>query len=287
MRRGLGRGLSHLIAEQQVDSGVQELAITSIHPNKGQPRTHFDESALSELAESIRQLGIIQPILVRAVAEGKYELIAGERRWRASQIAGLKMIPAIVRSAGAETTLELALVENIQREDISAIECARAFYELQQAYGLTQEQIATKVGKSRVTVTNTMRLLRLPQNIQDAMLAGSLSEGHARALLSLDTPSQQQKMADRILEEGLSVRDVENLVRKGPSADKKPRAPKSGSGKPSPQVDPDTIALQSALSVYLGSPTHIEPSHIGGKIVIDYYSDEDLQRVLDILGVTL
>ncbi|MCE9558590.1 MAG: ParB/RepB/Spo0J family partition protein, partial [Armatimonadetes bacterium] len=258
MRRALGKGLSQLIGEQQVDSGVMTIALTDITANRQQPRTRFADEPMGELAQSIREHGLIQPIIVRAVSEGRYEIIAGERRFRAATLAGLIEIPAVVRSASAQDSLEIALIENIQREDISAIECARAYKELADNYALTQEQIAQKVGKSRVAITNAMRLLRLPADIQDAIEQGIISEGHGRALLGLDSPLQQLSLFKKILEIGLTVREVERIVqgRSEPTPE-----------KPAPvSKDPNLLALENALSTYLGSPTEIATTKKGGRL---------------------
>ncbi|MBL8049208.1 MAG: ParB/RepB/Spo0J family partition protein [Chthonomonas sp.] len=280
MRRALGKGLAQLIEEQQVDTGVSTLALAEITPNRQQPRTRFDDDTIAELAASIKEHGLLQPILVRAVADSKYEIIAGERRYRAAKLAGLTEVPALIRAATSQDVLQMALIENIQREDISPIECARAFKELSDLYGLTQEQIATRVGKNRATVANTMRLLRLPADIQDALEQGVISEGHARALLGLDSAVQQLALFKKILEIGLTVREVERLV----------------SGKTAPETnptravvpkDPNLSALERALSTYLGSQTEIQPGKVGGRMTISYHSDEELQQILERLGVSL
>src|SRR5580704_9085673 len=183
MRRALGKGLSQLIAEQY-EGPTNELPVADIVPNSRQPRTVFNDEALEELAASIREYGILQPLIVRPLAEGKHELIAGERRLRAAKLAGLTSVPVIVRSAGNQSSLELALIENLQREDINALESAKAYRRLIDEFGMTQEQVADRVGKSRVSVANTVRLLRLPKRIMEGLEAGFISEGHARALLA-------------------------------------------------------------------------------------------------------
>jgi ParB family transcriptional regulator, chromosome partitioning protein len=280
MRRALGKGLSQLIGEQQMDSGVNTVPLADIVANRQQPRSHFEEEALGELADSIRTHGVIQPILLRAIADGRYEIIAGERRFRAARLAGLLEISAIVRAASAQDSLEMALIENIQREDISAIECARAYKELSDNYGLTQEQIASKVGKGRVAIANAMRLLRLPADIQDAVEQGIISEGHARALLGLDSAIQQLALFKKIIELGLTVRDVERIV-SGRQQEAKEEP------KPAVTKDPNLEALERALSTYLGSSTEISHGKKGGRLTISFYSDDELQRILDVLGVTL
>lgn len=284
MRRALGKGLSQLIGEQQAERAPAEVPIDSIVPNQRQPRTVFNDQSLEELAASIREVGLIQPLVVRAVSEGRYELIAGERRLRAAKLAGLKSIPVVVRAAGGETALSLALVENIQREGISAIECARAYKRLIDEFGLTQEKIAEKVGKSRVAVSNTVRLLKLPVEVQQGLEIGLISEGHARALLMFDTHREQSAMFHKIVRKGLSVRDVEAAARPKESAPKEPVRKPASTAKP---TDPNLRGLEDGLSVFFGSPVHIEPTAVGGRIVLDYYSDDDLQRILDILGIHL
>jgi len=277
VRRALGKGLAQLIGEQ-ADAAPSEVAVDAIRPNANQPRVHFDDDALQELAASIREVGILQPIIVRPLTEGTYELIAGERRWRASQLAGLATIPVIIRSAGRQDSLEWALIENIQREDIAPLECARAYRRLVDEFGLTQEEVADKVGKSRVTVTNTMRLLRLPQRIQDGLAAGRITEGHARAILGAGSGPAQLALYDKILKQGLTAKDAEAGAR---TTMAKPRKAKAA------LRDPDMLRLEEALSERLGTTVRIKPSGRGGEIVVPYYSDEDLERLTEELGVRL
>jgi len=280
MRRALGKGLSQLIAEQY-EGSTNELPVGDIVPNSRQPRTAFNDEALEELAASIREFGILQPLIVRPIAEGKHELIAGERRLRAAKIAGLKSVPVLVRSAGNQSSLELALIENIQREDINALESAGAYRRLIDEFGLTQEQVAERVGKSRTVIANTVRLLRLPKRITEGLQSGFITEGHARALLAFDSEAQQLAVYDQILERGLTVRDVEAVA--------KPRTPASPAKKPKtqPMADPNQEALQEALSTHLGSLVRILRGESGGKMTIDFYSDDDLDRILEIIGFRL
>lgn len=277
MRRVLGRGLSQLIAEE-FESAPREAAVDSIVPNPRQPRTVFDQDALDELAESIREHGVLQPLVVRPKTEGTYELIAGERRLRAAKLAGVKTVPIILRSASNQDSLELAIIENVQREDIGPLEKARAYRRLMDEFGLTQEQVSQKVGKARASVANTVRLLRLPELIQQGLDSGLISEGHAKALLALETPAKQLAVYDKILQQGLNVRDIEREV-KGPStkAVSKP-------GKPQADEDPNWRTLEDALSTFLGSPVKMQKADVGGKIVVEFYSDDDLQRILETLG---
>lgn len=284
MRRALGKGLTQLMGEQSAPPS-NTLPVSSLRPNAQQPRRHFDQESLEQLAKSIAEVGVLLPLIVRPVSEDNYEIIAGERRWRAAQMAGLEEVPVIVRSASAQDSLELAIIENVQREDISAIECAHAYKELIDKFGLSQEQVADKVGKSRVAVTNTLRLLQLPQKMQDALVDGSMTEGHARALLTAEAGARES-LFKRVVAEGLSVRETERLAR-GPDAVAGTGAPvkvKSHTRTPS---DPNMAALENGLSQYFGSPVKIERAETGGRIVVAFYSDEDLQRILDVLGVGL
>lgn len=281
MRRALGKGLSQLIAEP-TDGPVTEVAINVITPNPRQPRTHFDEEALAELAESIRVHGVLQPIVVRPIGKGKYELIAGERRWRASQQAGLRQVPVVVKQTDPKGSLEIALIENIQRADIGALESARAYRQLMDEFGLTQEQVAERVGKSRAAVANTVRLLRLPERILKALEIGEVSEGHVRPLLGLDSAAAQLALFDKIVHEGLSSKDVERVV--------KPTRPKVGRARKPGVVDatdPNWKALQTAASEKLGAPVKLEGSERGGTISICFFSEEDLVRIMETLGVEL
>ena len=276
MRRALGKGLSQLIGEQ-FESSSTEISVEAIEPNQRQPRTHFDEAALQELSESIKQYGVLQPLIVRPLTEGRYELIAGERRLRASKLAGLKTVPVLLKPAGSQTSLEIALIENVQREDINALECAKAYRRLIDEFGLTQEEVAEKVGKSRVGVANTVRLLRLPLKIQQGLEEGRISEGHAKALLSFETEPQQLAIYDQIIERGLTVREVEKAA--------KPKAPRPS--KPAPKEDTNDQAIEEALSIFLGAKTKVQRSESGGKLVVEFYSDDDLQRIMEVFGFSL
>jgi ParB family chromosome partitioning protein len=276
--------LSQLLGDQG-DAVVSRVALSAISANTRQPRLNFDEEALAELAQSIREFGVLQPLIIRPVGEGKYELIAGERRLRACHMVGLEEVPVVVRSASAQASLEIALIENVQREDISAIECALAYKKLADEFNMTQEQVAGRVGKSRVAVANALRLLKLPQEVQSAVLEGEISEGHARALLSLESPLRQVAALERIRREGLSVREVERLS-KGQAEPAK--AGKSGrKERPLPKADANWVSLEQGLSEYFGSPVRLQPEEVGGKMTISFYSDDDLQRILDILGINL
>jgi ParB family chromosome partitioning protein len=274
MRRGLGKGLSQLIGEQ-FESNPTEVAIEAIVPNQRQPRSIFADEPLQELASSIREYGILQPLLVRPLDENTYELIAGERRLRAAKLAGLTAVPVLIKPAGSQSSLEIALIENVQREDINGLECARAYRRLIDEFSLTQEKVADRVGKSRTTITNTLRLLRLPPKIQAGLSENRISEGHARALLSIEDEVKQLKVYDQILEKGLNVREVENLTRK------QVKPPKE---VPQPEVrHPELMQFEQTLSEKYGTRVQIG----GGEISIEYFSDEDLERILHAMGVTL
>ncbi|HYE59031.1 MAG TPA: ParB/RepB/Spo0J family partition protein [Rhodothermales bacterium] len=265
---------------------VADIEVDAIRPNPYQPRKDFDETALDELAASIGQLGIIQPITVRALGGGHFEVISGERRLRAARRAGLKRIPAYVREADSEAMLEMAIVENVQREQLNPVEVALAYQRLLEECGLTQEEVAVKVGKSRVAVTNALRLLRLPPRVQAAMRDGTLSAGHARALVGIEDAAAQVRIMQRAVDEGLSVRDVEELARQ---AKEKPDPAPEPATTPVPapptrdalQVQAFTDRLRARLS------TQVAIRHRGaqgGKIEIAYYSDDDLERILEALG---
>lgn len=277
MRRALGKGLSQLIGEQN-EGTPNEIAVDAIRPNSSQPRTSFDDDSLQELAASIKEAGILQPLIVRPLREGLYEIIAGERRWRAAQIAGLETVPVIIRSAGRQDSLEWALIENIQREDIAPLECARAYRRLVDEFGLTQEEVADKVGKSRSGIANTMRLLRLPEKVLDALALGKISEGHARAILGAGSEAAQLALFDKILKEGLNVRGVEVGARQTMA---KPRATKAI------QRDPEMAAVEEALSEKFGTTVRLKLTGKSGEVIVPFYSEEDLARLLEVWGVRL
>lgn len=261
------------------DARVTDILVAQIIPNQRQPRRHFDEDALEELADSIRVHGVLQPILVRPLGKDKFELIAGERRWRASQLARLKQIPAIVKSAAGQESLELAIIENIQREDISAYESALAYRALSDEFGLNQEEIALRVGKTRTSISNTLRLLKLPEEVLQGLQEGVISEGHARALLALPSAEKQLAIYELILVKKLSVREVERLC-KQPELDDQPIKKKE-------QKDVYTRQLESALSERTALPTRLNREGQKGKLTIEFFSDDDLQRLLDLLGIQL
>ncbi|RKY82687.1 DNA-binding protein [candidate division KSB1 bacterium] len=278
----LGRGLDALIPqtnsnqESDVVESISEIKISSITANPYQPRTKFDKDSLEDLKNSIKENGVIQPVTVRKAGAG-FELIAGERRFRAVQELGFKRIPAYVIEVGSEEKLlELALIENIQREDLNPIEVARAYKQLQQEYGLTQEQVSVKVGKDRATVANFIRLLKLPGKIQDSLKSGEISMGHARVLTGLKNEHVQIKLWKKIIKENLSVRKVEQEAQKLTEK-------KSGSVAAASQKNPYIDELEEKLRSRLGTQVKITPKSKGGKIEINYYSNDDLERLMDII----
>ena len=274
-RKALGRGLSALLREVETASaGLEQVPVDLIDPNPFQPRSAFPEETLRELAESIRSSGVLQPILVRRV-DGKYQLIAGERRLRAARMAGLQAVPAVIRDLGDRETLELAVTENVMREDLNPIEVAHAYDSLQERFQLSHEEIAARIGINRSTVSNTLRLLGLPEQIQNMVANGDVSAGHARALLGLQSADRQNELAQLIAKRGLSVRQVESIVASAQSA---PEAQSVAR-----KVDPNTRAAALELERSLGTRVRIVGSEKRGKIEISYFSGDDLQRLYELL----
>jgi ParB family chromosome partitioning protein len=275
-KQRLGKGLNALIPElpQIEDQGVQEIPITDITPNKHQPRQQFDAGKLEQLAGSISKHGIVQPVALRKIDKG-YELVAGERRWRAARMAGLKAVPAVVMELDERQMVEIALVENLQREDLNPLEEAEAYRTLLEEYDLTQEEIALAVGKSRPAIANTLRLLNLPPDIQEMVREDRITAGHARAMISLGE-KEQKLVADRILKEGLSVRDAEKLVN---------NMIKERGKKPSRNKDkkPWVTEMEAAIGELLGTRVQIVQNRKKGKIEIEYYGGEDLERILELI----
>lgn len=275
-KHGLGRGLSALIptADTAVSNDdIRLIPVAEIYPNPHQPRTAFNDEQLAELAASITEHGLIQPLVVTQ-QDGKYVLIAGERRWRASQLAGLEQLPAIVKEATPQAMLELAIIENIQRADLNALEEAFAYQQLMEEFGLTQEEVAKRVGKGRSTVANLLRLLTLPANVQQAVSDGLISGAHGRALLPLPTPEMQTNAMKQIMKLDLSVRQTEQHV-KNLLAEEKP-AP-----KPKKKLPPELADLQTQFEHSLGTRVTIHKKRKGGQVVIHYYSDEELQSIYE------
>ena len=290
----LGRGLGALIADaaeepvtrEIVVSAIQELNLADIRPNPFQPRTEFDEEALSELAASIKAIGIVQPITVRAVEEGKYEIIAGERRFRASKLAGLSTIPAYIRKTEDDSLLELALIENIQREDLNAIEVAISYQRLIDECNLTQDGLSERVGKKRATIANYLRLLKLPAQIQLAVRDKKISMGHARAILGVEDPDTQLMIFEQILEYDFSVRKVEEIVRElvHPQVEEPAEAPVvEDKPKKSNEIG-DYIELQKHLSRRFDKKVEMKRKEGGkGKIIIGFKSDAELEKIIELL----
>lgn len=286
---GNGRGLDALIDTGEVrtqgSSNLNEIAISQIVPNPNQPRREFDETALMELANSIKEIGIIQPITLRQSPDGQYQIIAGERRWRASQLAGLTTIPAYIKTVKDETVMEMALVENIQREDLNAIEIALAYEHLAEATGMTQEKISERVGKSRAAVTNYMRLLKLPAQVQMALKDKVIDMGHARALLSIDSPSTQIRLFKEIERNGYSVRKVEELVKQLKSGED---VLVNGKKIVNKNKLPDEFnLLRDRLSEFFQAKVMMTCSPKGkGKISISFDNEEQLERIMHALDGT-
>jgi ParB family chromosome partitioning protein len=304
-RSGLGKGLSALIPSEatgEMDSALRVVPISHIKPNAFQPRSHFDEESMSALAASIREVGLLQPVLVREVdgEEESYELIAGERRWRAARRAGLQTISVLVQpDTGDVTSLEQALVENLHREDLNALEEAAAYQQLIDEFGLTHEQVATRMGKGRATVTNTLRLLQLPAGAQRALSERTISAGHARALLGTPDRTLQDKLVEQITSEGLTVRAVEEIVRgRGPVVHDTPvpeGIPKEvaeesgttegttglGVRRPQPRKlpEPGVLELEDLLSTYLNTRVKVDIQNRRGRLVVEFATLEDLERI--------
>ena len=305
-RSGLGKGLSALIPSEatgETDSALRVVPISHIKPNAFQPRSHFDEESMSSLAASIREVGLLQPVLVREVddEDESYELIAGERRWRAARRAGLQTIPVLVQSdTGDASSLEQALVENLHREDLNALEEAAAYQQLIDEFGLTHEQVATRMGKGRATITNTLRLLQLPASAQRALADKTISAGHARALLGTPDRVLQDKLVEKIASEGLTVRAVEDLVRGGSPIrempvpveeppEETPVAPGATIGSTADSTvrrapvrklpEPGVLELEDLLSTYLNTRVKVDIQNRRGRLVVEFATLEDLERI--------
>lgn len=274
MKTALGKGLGSLLPDKAED--IVRIDIDRIIPGEQQPRKVFRDEALRELASSIKEKGVLQPIIVSRTGDGTFRLIAGERRWRASSLAGLKKIPAIVKDVSTADSLEIALIENIQREDLNPVEMASAFQRLIKDFDLTQEELSVRVGKERATVANYLRLLKLPDEIKTLVNDGLLSMGHARSILSVEGRAPQLEIARRIIHKGLSVRETESLAKKLASESKKKTHPR--------RKDPQIASLEDRLIRSLGTKVRIHHKGKKGKIEIEYYSIEELDRLLDILS---
>ena len=270
MKTALGKGLESLIPEKGDE--IIYLDIERIFPGEQQPRKMFRDDSLRELAASIREKGVLQPVIVSRVGDGTFRLITGERRWRASSLAGLKKIPALIKNVASKDSLEIALIENIQREDLNPIEAAEAFSRLIIEFNLTQEDLSDRVGKDRATVANYLRLLKLPDEVRSFLYNGALSMGHAKAILSIEGKANQIEAARKIIKRSLSVREAELLSKKLPR-----------SSKAHPSADPQIGSLEEKLIKNLGTKVRIINKGKKGKIEIEYYSFEELERLLDIL----
>ncbi|MEZ4523406.1 MAG: ParB/RepB/Spo0J family partition protein [Thermomicrobiales bacterium] len=279
-RRGLGRGLDALItSETTKDQGVTSVPIDSLEPNPLQPRSEWDDDKLEELSVSIREHGVIQPLIVtRGIGRKPYQIVAGERRWRAARKAGMKDVPVLIRDISSMQALEIALVENVQRADLNPIEEALAFRQLVSEFGLTQEKVAERVGKSRSAIANTLRLLDAPEEIRAAVLQGIISAGHARALLAAETSELMLELFHHVVDSDLNVRQTERLV-----------ASRNDRGTPAekpakPELSPDERAVQHRLQQHLGTKVDLRRGASGGQIVIHFYSDEELNGILGRIG---
>jgi ParB family chromosome partitioning protein len=298
-RKALGKGLRSLIPEaskrrtapavtsvetaaptasETSDPGLRQIDVDRIWPNPNQPRKEFDDVALHELAQSMKRDGLIQPVVVRPAREsGQYELIAGERRWRAAQVAGLLKVPAIVREVADDRLLELALIENLQREDLNPVEAAMAFRTLIDEMGMTQQEVGERVGKERASIANLLRILHLPAAVRDRIKTGDVSVGHAKVLLSVANTELQRRLAERIASEGLTVRQLEAIVKRlgsGVTASAPAR---------SVERDPNVVAAEEQLQRVLGTKVAIVPGKKGGRLEIHYYSDEELVRLYELV----
>ena len=284
-RKVLGRGLSALLSETTANNSeeLKEVEIDLIEPNNLQPRTKFPEQQLEELAQSIKENGIVQPILIRRINGSRYQIVAGERRWRAAQRAGLQRIPAVIRDVADDKMLELALIENIQRQELNAIEEAQAYKRLIDTLGLTQEVVAQRVGRDRTFVTNYLRLLRLPEDIQGLVEENRISMGHARALLGLDDPEKQRDLARTVVEKSLSVRETERTIKKIINNEK--AGPNEG--QRANVVDANIRLAEAKLRRRFGTQVRILPDQQGngGKIEFHYYNDLDLERIYQLFNV--
>lgn len=276
MAKGLGKGLNVFFPDEQqtAEQEVQQIAVVKLVVNPYQPRKVFDDEALQELALSIKEHGVLQPIIVRTKGK-KYEIVAGERRFRASQLAGLTEVPAIVKNLSEQQMMELAILENLQREDLTPIEEAEAYYNLIQNLKFTQEELAVRLGKSRPHIANHIRLLSLPQDVRTAITDGKLSMGHGRALLGLKVQRQMSVMAQKVMREGLSVRQLEKIVQQQTTVSRETKVPSS--------KNVFVQERESQLREYFGTNVQIQTTKNKGKIEIEFYSDDDLARILELL----
>jgi ParB family chromosome partitioning protein len=297
-RKALGKGLAALIpvaARPSVQTpgqeavpdarqgaalagGLFECPVDRMVPNAEQPRQSFDEGRLKELAESLKSQGVLQPLVVRALGDGRFQIVAGERRWRAARLAGLARVPVVVKNLSDAESLEAALIENIQREDLNPLEEAEAYRQLLEEHGLTQERLANRVGRQRSTVTNALRLLKLPEEIKTYLLTGELTMGHARAILGLEGESHQMAVARKVVREKLSVRACEELIRSAPAV-----RGKRGAGRKQKPYSPAQFQLVETLQRRLGTKVDLQARRKGGRVVIHYYTLDELDRILGVI----
>ncbi len=281
LERGLGRGLGALLGDaalQSQEGGSLSLPISQVEPGLKQPRKRFDEDSLQDLADSIRTHGVIQPLTVRRLSSGYYQIIAGERRWRAAKLAGLTEIPAVIIEADDRTVMELGLIENLQREDLNPVEEANGYKVLIEEYGLTQEEVAQRVGKSRPAVANALRLLALPDPVHQLLEEGKLSAGHARAILAAPSGELQKKLAQKVIAEDLSVRQTEALAKRLAAGQKEVPPPPAG-----PDLSIYLRAAEKSLAARFGRKVNIVSGKKKGKVELEYYNQEDLNALLDLL----
>ena len=274
-KSGLGKGLDAIFAEngtEESNRSAEELKLSDLEPNRGQPRKDFDDETLAELADSISQHGILQPLLVRPIFGGGYQIVAGERRWRAARMAGLTTVPAIIRELDDEQVMEIALIENLQREDLSPLEEAMGYQSLMDSYDMTQEEVAKIVGESRSAVANVLRLLKLPEEVQSLIRSGQVSAGHGRALLSFPDDAEKIAVAKRVIEEDLSVREVERLAQKANEVPKKKDV--------KPRGIPYFNEVELSLHDYLGRKVRINGDEKKGTLQIEFYGQEDLSELI-------
>ncbi|MDD5953374.1 MAG: ParB/RepB/Spo0J family partition protein [Oscillospiraceae bacterium] len=274
-KSGLGKGLDAIFAEnvtEEARSGATELKLSELEPNRNQPRKDFDDEAMAELADSISQHGVLQPLLVRPIVGGGYQIVAGERRWRAARMAGLTTIPAVIRELDDEQVMEIALIENLQREDLSPLEEAMGYQSLMDSYDMTQEEVSQTVGKSRSAVANALRLLKLPQEVQSWIRSGDLSAGHGRALLAFQRDEDKIAVAEQIMKEDLSVRAVEKLAQKANASPKEKTAHRP--------LIPYFSEVELSLHDYLGRKVKVHGDDKKGTLQIEFYGQEDLSELM-------
>lgn len=278
MKKGLGKGLGAILDSENIlsgSSGISELKVNDIEPNREQPRKNFDQEKLQSLAESISQHGVVQPIIVKKQDKG-YSIIAGERRWRAAKLAGLKTIPAIVKDLSPKEVMEIALIENLQRQDLNPIEEAEAYQKLMEEHGLTQEILSRLVGKSRSAIANSVRLLSLSDKVKEMLIGEILTPGHARTLITIDDADTQAILADTIVKNNLNVRETEKLVNEK-------LHPKERRARKTVTKDVNILDIEEKLKSALGTKVDLQHRHNKGKIIIEYYSNDEFERIIDII----